>query len=784
MRRKILLFFILFKTIVFISLSSFGQEEEKVALVMSGGGALGIAHLGVIKALEENNIPIDYVIGTSMGGVIAGFYAAGYSVEEMEEIVLSEDFQNWVKGKFDDDYRNIFYENQADPTIISLKLGIHEKFGVNLKSSFINDAALNFALAELLTPASAKVNGNFDSLFVPFRCVTSDVFSQVPVVLEKGNLANSVRASMNIPLVFSPVKVGDRYLFDGGIYNNFPVEDAKKIFKPDFTIGVNVSSNTLQEYPYGNDEYYLPDLMSYILVSKSDTVLASENGVYIHPDLDGFSSFDFEYARELLEAGYEIGQKRVDLIKNKLTRRIDQNEVKKKRIEFRAGIPELNIGGTRITSLTDSLSKYILNQEKLLNQNNPNLDKVRNMYFHFAESDNFEALFPNFDFNPDKKTFDFNLKTKPNNNFKLKLGGALTNRSTTQLFLGLDYNLMKESDYRFGLNLYTGAFYFSSDFSVHIRPPSRLPFYISPRFIFNQWDYRAGKGLFNNVESLQSFVLSKDLKLGAEIGLSTGRKSKLAFSVDYFANNDKYSPFENLVDVDSLSQTKFDGIVGKIGYYRNNLNRKQFASRGHFFETSIQYIAGQERFFPGAISRNSGIAGLKDPQTNNHDWFRLKISGEQYFPMGKYTLGTFGEGMISNQPFFSNYKASKINAQQFYPLNDSRGLFLSQYRSYNYVAAGLKNIFSITSLLDLRAEVFLYMDLTPISTPENGIPEVDQEFNEKFDARMVNSLALVYHSFLGPVSANLNYYEKNDGEGAWKIFLQLGFLIQNKKALD
>ncbi len=751
---------------------------------MSGGGALGIAHLGVIKALEENNIPIDYVIGTSMGGVIAGFYAAGYSVEEMEEIVLSEEFQNWVKGKFHDDYRNIFYENQADPTIVSLKLGIHEKFGVNLKSSFINDAALNFALAELLTPASSKVNGDFDSLFVPFRCVTSDVFSQVPVVLEEGNLANSVRASMNIPLVFSPVKVGDRYLFDGGIYNNFPIEDAKKIFNPDFTIGVNVSSNTLQEYPYGNDEYYLPDLMSYILVSKSDTVLATENGVYIHPNLDGFSSFDFEYAKELLDAGYEIGMERVNLIKNKLSRRANPKEIQKKRDLFRGGIPELEIGETRISSLTDSLSNYILNQEKLLNENKQNLEKVRDMYFHLAESDNFEALFPNFDYIPDKKVYDFNLKTKPNNNFKMKLGGALTNRATTQLFFGLDYNLMKDSDYRFDLNLYTGAFYFSTDFKVFIRPPSKLPIYISPHFVFNQWDYRAGKGLFNNVEALQSFVLSKDLKLGGEFGISTGRKSKLAFSMDYFANIDQYFPFENLVDVDSLSQTKFDGIVGKLGYYRNSLNKKQFANRGHFFETSVQYITGQERFLPGAVSRNSGIEGLKDPQTNNHDWFRLKMSGEQYFPLGKYTLGTFGEGMISNQPFFSNYKASKINAQQFYPLSDSRGLFLLQYRSYNYVAAGLKNIVSITSLLDLRAEVFLYTDLTPIVPPENGNPVVDQEFSEKLDARMVNSLALVYHSFLGPVSANLNYYENNEGKGSWNLFFQLGFLLQNRKALD
>ncbi|HAI76182.1 MAG TPA: patatin, partial [Microscillaceae bacterium] len=129
---------------------------QKVALVLSGGGAKGAAHLGVIKALEENNIPIDYIIGTSMGGVVGGFYAAGYSVEEMEELIKSEDVLNWVTGVQDEKYRYFLYRREENASMLSLKLSLDSLLKASIKSTLVNDNGLNFALASYLGQASAR----------------------------------------------------------------------------------------------------------------------------------------------------------------------------------------------------------------------------------------------------------------------------------------------------------------------------------------------------------------------------------------------------------------------------------------------------------------------------------------------------------------------------------------------------------------------------------------------------------------------------------------------------
>ena len=118
--------------------------SQKVALVLSGGGAKGLAHVGVLKVLEENNIPIDYIVGTSMGGVIGGFYAAGYSAHEIEKLVLSPDFQNWINGQLGESYQFYYAKTDDHAGILNLKLNVDSS--VNINTNLANDIAINFAL--------------------------------------------------------------------------------------------------------------------------------------------------------------------------------------------------------------------------------------------------------------------------------------------------------------------------------------------------------------------------------------------------------------------------------------------------------------------------------------------------------------------------------------------------------------------------------------------------------------------------------------------------------------
>jgi len=223
--------------------------SQKVGLVLSGGGAKGLAHIGVLKALEENHIPIDYITGTSMGGVVGAMYAAGYSPKEIEYIALITDFQDWVSGKYDSYYSFFFQKKAINPSFIKAKLQIDTGFNIKFRSNLINDIPLNFALIELLSQASANAKNNFDQLFVPYRCIVSDVLSQKMIPVKSGSLVEAVRGTFTVPLVYRPIKVDDKYVFDGGLYDNFPVDVMKKEFNPDIIIGSNVSSKNFNIYP-------------------------------------------------------------------------------------------------------------------------------------------------------------------------------------------------------------------------------------------------------------------------------------------------------------------------------------------------------------------------------------------------------------------------------------------------------------------------------------------------------------------------------------------------------
>ena len=204
---------------------------------MSGGGAKGLYHIGVLEALEENGIPVDYVAGTSMGSIIAAMYAAGYSPAEMRTIVASGVVREWVSGRIDPSYTAYYRQIGSKPAFMSLRLDLHGRKKLRMPTNLLSSTQIDMALTELFAPATAASAGDFDRLMVPFLCVASDMNARGPVVFRAGDLSEAVRASMSIPLVFKPMKVDSMLLYDGGIYDNFPWRPLDEEFRPDLIVG-------------------------------------------------------------------------------------------------------------------------------------------------------------------------------------------------------------------------------------------------------------------------------------------------------------------------------------------------------------------------------------------------------------------------------------------------------------------------------------------------------------------------------------------------------------------
>ena len=232
-------------TIILIALlPSLLNAQQKVGLVMSGGGAKGLAHIGVIKALEEENIPIDYATGTSMGAIVAALYSMGYTPDEMIAVMKSSDFQRWYTGTMDRKYMFYFKRPKDVPDMVSIHFDIKDSLRI-LKPTvnLISATPMNLGFMEIFAGANAACRSDFDSLMIPFRCVAADVHKKKQVVFSNGDLGDAVRASMSYPFFFKPIRKDGILLYDGGIYNNFPLDIMKDEFSPDMIIGSVVSDN-------------------------------------------------------------------------------------------------------------------------------------------------------------------------------------------------------------------------------------------------------------------------------------------------------------------------------------------------------------------------------------------------------------------------------------------------------------------------------------------------------------------------------------------------------------
>jgi NTE family protein len=200
-----------------------------------------------------------------------------------------------------------------------------------IPTHIIQSQKVQKGLEKLTSQASRRSAGNFDSLFVPFRCVASDVYRKQSYVFSQGDLATAIRASMTFPFVFEATKVGDRLLFDGGIYNNFPVNIMQQSFQPDFMIGSVVAYNPPQADP--ND--ILMQLQN-MIVDNTNYSIPDTLGMLLNFDLKKKSMFDFSDIDSLVNIGYVETEKQIQTIKMKIQRRISKTEINEKRVLFRS----------------------------------------------------------------------------------------------------------------------------------------------------------------------------------------------------------------------------------------------------------------------------------------------------------------------------------------------------------------------------------------------------------------------------------------------------------------
>jgi len=739
---------------------------QKVGVVLSGGGASGAAHIGVLKALEDNNIPIDYITGTSIGALVGALYASGKTPREIEALFVSDNFIKWSNGVSLDRYS--FYYKQEEPSaeLVNIDFNLDTLFENNLPTSFVSSVPIDFGLMQLFAPASAAANYNFDSLLIPFRCIAADITNGREYPFYGGDLSTAVRASIAYPFYLSPIKYKNRLLLDGGLYNNFPSDIMYQDFMPDYIIGSNVSRADLPP----TEDNLISQIKS-MLSKESNYSIECAKGIIITPQLYEITLLDFEENYSAIQEGYRSAMEMMDSIQLHVKIRKNDSLLSEERRTFINKKKPLLFGSVSVDGIDEQQTNYIFNKA-LKNKSFFEFDKLEQSYMRLLSDRGIREIYPIATFNNETGLYDLNLHIKKEKAFQVEFGGIISTRPINTGFVGLRYNRMKKTNLTLSGNTYFGKLHSSAKIGGRMEFPNKLPIYTELNYTASKWDFfNSSTTILEDVNP--SYLIKNESFIEAKVGTPVRFKGKLELGSTFFNLKNEYYQTNDFLRTDTADINEFSGLSPFLGYTRSTLDQKQFARTGSFLQLQARWVYGDEKNKPGSTSIET------EKTFNKREWFELKFKYENYFlSKHKFKLGGQLEFISTNQPFFSNYTSTVLIAPSFQPLPEMGTLFQYQYRTHSYAAVGLKAIYSIHKRLDLRVEGYLFQ-------PIQEIKEVNKaaQYGEELSTRdIIGTITTVYTTRIGPIAASFNYYDKAVDQ--YKFLIHFGYILFNKKALD
>ncbi|MFN5982938.1 MAG: patatin-like phospholipase family protein [Fluviicola sp.] len=752
--------------VLLIFFCNYNAKAQSIGLVLSGGGASGFAHIGTLKALEERGIKIDFITGTSAGALVGGMYASGYSPAEIEAYVLSETFQLMVKGDLTKKNNFLLRKELDDPSVLNISFSLDSNFRNVLPTNYVQPELMDYEMMRIFGAVSASKNHCFDSLFIPFRCVASDIFKKESKIFDYGYLNQCIRASMTFPFFVNPIKIDDVLYFDGGLYNNFPADVMYNSFYPQFIIGSNVSYNA-----GAPSEHDLISQLISMMVVPSNFNLPTPNGYIIQHNTD-VTTFDFAQVKTAILDGYNATIAQIDSLLPRITNFESKESIEKRRREFKASIIPLNI--ERVNSQGPFNKDESYTRKSILKNTKNELiseKKLEKRYFRTYATEEIQYLFPLLDKKTDS-SYTLTLKVTPRKPFEIGVGGIVSSRAINTGYARIAYHRLNQFASKVELSSHFGKFYGSGKGKIDIDIPSYYPITFSAYGTLQRWDYfRNFATFFEDVRP--SFLIQYESYAGIQLKMPILNNSKNTFDFRYFETDDSYYQTDNFTNLDTTDRTKISGTAFTWAIEQNSLNRKQFASEGYFLKASAKLINGRERSISGSK------ASEKYEYYNNHQWLNLR--GEALiFPINTkfLSLGLHGIFSLNSQSLLKNYTATLLNMNSFEPLPDMQTYFLKNFRSPQHIGFGGNLIFKLKPKIDFRFDAYLYQPILQLQEFDDGTFGYSKPFKGE---KIVASTSAIYHSPFGPFRLTLNYFPSEINQIS--LNFTYGFIIFNERAV-
>lgn len=652
--KKILLYTLLISFVVQ------AQKQPKVGLVLSGGGAKGFAHVGVLKELEKAGVQVDYVGGTSMGAVVGGMYAAGYSAYEIEEIIKEIDFFSILRDNVEREEKPYFEKAYLEKTAVSLPI---KKGNIGLPLGLSKGQnVLNF-LTELLSPVDSITD--FKKLPIPFFCIGTDIETGKEIVFEEGSLPLALRASASFPSLLNPVEVKNRFVIDGGVANNFPV-DRMKEKGVDVIIGVNVQGNLLERDELSSIASLLSQIINFQMYEKSDDQVSLLD-VHIHPDISEYTVVSFNDKDAIIKEGEKAVKPFSEVLDN--IAKLQKNKRKKtigiyKNKHFL--IDRIVVKGNK-----NFTQDYILGKLRLQEGDSVSYQEISKKINTLTATKNFQRV-------------DYSLK----NSFRGKKLELVIKENDVQTFLsvGLHYDLLYRSGVLLNYNhkkLLLPNDEFSLDFVVgdNVRYDAQYfvdngllaSFGFSSRFNSFESDVFFGESNLNKINVRYTDFTNKlftQTTLNKRTAFGFGAELKMVkITSDTFLTNDEETVFDDTFYFSPIAFLRID-----------TQDKKQLPTKGVLLDAGFRWFLMSDRdsrldgFAAGSVGFNqySQVDGKFSFATTFWNKFTFQNVLEAGFTLGEedsemfdYRLGGYNQNFINNFVPFYGYDISSLSDQSF-----------------------------------------------------------------------------------------------------------------------
>lgn len=773
-------FIFLFLSSLNVSAASIVQSSDSIAkkpftvgLVLSGGGAKGIAHIGVIKALEDNGIPVDYVAGTSMGAIVGSLYSCGWKPSQMLDLILSPGFKDWSTGTLNRKYEYYVSMNQPTPKWISFNPSHNDStniFSHIIPTSLINPIPMNMEFLELYSPYSEQCRENFNNLFVPFRCVTSDVYHKHKIVLKSGSLGDAVRASMSFPLVFKPIQIDGVLVYDGGIYDNFPVDVMQQDFNPDFIIGVSVSAPDGKPIP-GDIYSQLEDM----IIQNNNYDVPSKNGVKIEVPVLDFGVLDWGASQEIYDIGYKTGLSMVDSIKKRIPVSVPLEVVNDRRERFASQTPVVTFDSVQVSGATPSQTRYLkFLFEGKREKNKPfkpiDLAQVKQGYYRAVEEGKLYNLLPQAKFEPDGKNVLL-LEATVKSPWTVGVGGWISSSTNSMLYLTAGYHTLSFNSLSIDVGGWLGQSYYAAQVKGKFDLSSSSPSYLELEGVISRQKNYDEEILFFQ-SSIPSFINQFEEFVRLKYSWAMGHPAKGFLSLSYGKLVDTYFPQFDSYYMDLYRDKSVYHIASlQAGLELNSLNNLMYPSQGRewILHLNVNHERNQLRIYE-AESVN---------KWNNHFVGSLELLWRHYFDLHKnFKLGGYFNGIYSFTKLYQSYTATMIHSPAFAPTPSTKNYYNPDFRSPSYLAAGIIPIWMPFNRAQLRGDFYAFCPIRHIQRPSADSQETLARYDGWFkQPQFLGEVAAVYNFPFASLSLYLNYLSA-PGKGSWNFGINFGLFFQ------